>query len=93
VTQEREQGGVDFGAAGRQVLTQVVSSVHRRPRPSLSSSAPKWRRTLQLAALVEDFDALLRLLELRVTEAGELDAAFVQAAATSREEDRPPRAS
>src|SRR5882672_8210730 len=36
------------------------------------------RRRLELAALVEDLDAALRLLELRVAEARELDAAFVE---------------
>src|SRR5258707_1326983 len=36
------------------------------------------RRRLQLTALVEDLDAALRLLELRVAEARELDAAFVE---------------
>jgi hypothetical protein len=36
------------------------------------------RRRLQFTALVEDLDAALRLLELRVAEARELDAALVE---------------
>src|SRR5882672_8832015 len=36
------------------------------------------RRRLQFAALVEDLDAALRLLELRVAEARELDTALVE---------------
>src|ERR1700712_921828 len=36
------------------------------------------RRRLQLAAFVQDLDAALGLLQLRVTEPGQLHAAFVQ---------------
>src|SRR5438045_801387 len=40
--------------------------------------AERRRRRLQLAALVQDFDATLRLFEARMTEPRQLDAPFVQ---------------
>ena len=50
-------------------------------------------RRLQLAALVEDLDAALGLLEPRVAEARQLHAALVQLERLSRAAGRPPRAS
>src|SRR5581483_8287872 len=71
------------GGVGSQCSSAASTSARPRCRNAsrVSATSPARERVgrgLQLAALVEDLDALLGGLEARVAEARELHAAFVQ---------------
>ena len=70
--------GVDAGARVCRETSASDSASHGVNRARASSDRERRRRRLQLAALVEDLDAALGLLEPRVAEARQLHAALVQ---------------
>ena len=75
--QERRERGFDFGAARVEIRAASASSSPSRPSTSSSTSSVAGAG-LSCAALVEDLDAPLGLLEPGVAEAGQLHAALVE---------------